>query len=144
MTPEPRRILGVGAVIVDDVGRILLVLRGNEPQAGLWSVPGGKVEAGETLVEAVVREVVEETGLRVVVDDEAWVVDIPHGDIVFEVHDFLAHVDGGSASAVEGSVTGVPVAGSDAADVGWFTPAEMAGMPITPLLMDYLSEVGLV
>ena len=93
-----RRVVAVGAVIVDDAGRILLVLRKNEPQAGYWSLPGGKVEPGETAVDAVVREVAEETGLQIDVLERAWVVEIPYrggtgtDDIVFEVHDFRAGV----------------------------------------------------
>ena len=68
----PRRmtspILAVGAVaVVDD--RLLLIRRGHGPAAGEWSVPGGHVEAGEPVEAAVVREVAEETGLQVVVDE---------------------------------------------------------------------------
>ena len=59
--------VGVGAVAVHD-GAVLLVRRGKGPAAGEWSVPGGHVEMGETLHEAIVREVLEETGLEVVVD----------------------------------------------------------------------------
>ena len=53
-----------GVAIVDDA--ILLIKRGTEPSIGLWSVPGGRVETGETLAEAIVREMAEETGLTAV------------------------------------------------------------------------------
>ena len=55
----------VGAVIKDGPGRLLLIKRGHEPGKGLWSIPGGRVEAGESDADALVREVREETGLVV-------------------------------------------------------------------------------
>ena len=55
----------VGAVIKDEQGRLLLIKRGHEPGAGLWSLPGGRIEPGETDAEALVREMREETGLEV-------------------------------------------------------------------------------
>ena len=65
MPRDPRRpVVGVGAVVVQD-GRVVLIRRGKEPMRGRWLVPGGTVEWGETLEEAVVREVEEETGLVV-------------------------------------------------------------------------------
>ena len=63
--PPPRPELCVGAVVVQD-GELLLIRRGHGPAAGSWSVPGGRVEAGELRAEAVVREVREETGLEAV------------------------------------------------------------------------------
>jgi len=60
-----QRIPCVGAVIKDDAGRLLLIKRGHEPAAGRWSIPGGRIEAGESDVDALVREVREGTGLEV-------------------------------------------------------------------------------
>jgi 8-oxo-dGTP diphosphatase len=59
-----RPFLGVGALIFED-GKVLLVERGKEPLKGFWSIPGGIVETGEKLEEAIRREVLEETGLEV-------------------------------------------------------------------------------
>jgi 8-oxo-dGTP diphosphatase len=65
-------ILAASAVICDEAGRVLLVLRGRDPQRGRWSVPGGKVEPGETLEQAATREALEETGLQVRIGPELW------------------------------------------------------------------------
>jgi len=60
-----RPLFGVGAVILADEGRVVLVKRGHEPLAGHWSLPGGMLELGETLEAGLAREVLEETGLIV-------------------------------------------------------------------------------
>src|SRR4051812_12924157 len=75
--PE-RPIVGVGAVIVDHHGRVVIVKRSHEPLKGEWSLPGGTVEVGETLAEALVREVREETGLDVAVGPLIEVLDRVH------------------------------------------------------------------
>ena len=71
--PE-RPVVGVGAVIVDD-GKVVLIRRRYEPLKGQWSLPGGGVEIGETLEAAVVREMLEETGLQVAVGPVVEVFD---------------------------------------------------------------------
>lgn len=127
-TNGPERILAAGAVVTDEIGRVLLVLRGREPSLGRWSVPGGKVEPGETLREATAREVLEETGLVVSVDRELWAVTVPAGDgRVYEIHDFAATV-----------VAGTLHAGDDAAEAAWFTGTEIRGLDLVDGLLDLL------
>jgi len=58
-------VIGVGAVILNEQNEVLLILRGKEPEAGKWSIPGGKVDPYETLQQAVIREVEEEVNLRI-------------------------------------------------------------------------------
>jgi mutator protein MutT len=70
-----RPVVGVGAVVFDARGRVLLIKRAHEPLKGQWSVPGGKVDLGETLETAVAREVLEETGIIVAVGPVVDVVD---------------------------------------------------------------------
>ena len=72
-----RRIPCVGAVVKDETGRLLLIKRGHEPGVGLWSIPGGRIEPGESDVAALVREVREETGLDVVAGRLLGVVQRP-------------------------------------------------------------------
>ena len=55
----------VGAVVFDEQGRLLMIQRGHDPGAGLWSIPGGRIEPGETDEQALVRELLEETNLQV-------------------------------------------------------------------------------
>ncbi|MEO3782229.1 NUDIX domain-containing protein [Actinocorallia sp. B10E7] len=114
----------VGGVVVRR-GELLMVLRGRPPGAGLWSVPGGRVEPGESDVEALVREMREETGLAVVVGKLLGSVKISG----FEVHDYLCTVTGGHLEA-----------GDDAADVRWVPLAEVGGLPVTAGLLETLSS----
>jgi len=114
-----RRIPCVGAVIKDRDGRLLLIKRGHEPGAGLWSLPGGRIEPGETHQQAVAREVLEETGLRV------------EAGAVIDVSDYLAVVTGGELAA-----------GDDAADARWVTAADLDRLPITKGLAGYLAAWG--
>lgn len=125
-------ILGASVVVVAD-GAILLVQRGHEPQLGRWSVPGGRVEPGETLRQAATREAYEETGLEVRVGRELWSLLIPDGDRTFEVHDFAATVTGGTLRA-----------GDDAADVRWIPFEELEDLPLTDGLMGYLRGGGIL
>lgn len=116
-------IVGVGAVVVDR-GRVLLIERANEPLKGEWSLPGGALELGETLEEGVVREVLEETGLRVEPVQVAKAFDrISRDDqgrvrYHFVLVDFLCHLsDGQSADAVR--------CASDAVRARWASVAEL-------------------
>jgi len=125
------RTWAAGAVVRDDAGRVLLVLRAHAPEVGRWTIPGGHVEPGETLEQCARREVHEETGLEIAIGRELGVVDIPNGDEVIEAHDFVATVVGGTLAASD-----------DAADAGWFTFDQMHRMPLTTDLLEAFAEFG--
>ena len=108
----------MGAVIKDDAGRLLLIKRGHEPAAGRWSIPGGRIEAGESDVDALVREVREETGLEVAAGRLLGAVQRPGlAGAVVDIRDYLAVVTGGELAA-----------GDDAADARWVPAAQLALM----------------
>jgi 8-oxo-dGTP diphosphatase len=113
-------LVGVGAVIVHD-GRVLLVQRGREPMKGRWTIPGGLIEIGEMLSEAVVRETREETGLEVEPIELVELLDRIHREdgrvrYHYVIADYLCRV-----------VRGTLHADSDADAVRWVEPAEWNG-----------------
>ena len=125
-----QRIACVGAVIKDAAGRLLLIRRGHAPAAGLWSIPGGRIEPGESDASALVREVLEETGLTVVPGLLLGEVERPGlAGAVFGIRDYLAVVTGGELAA-----------GDDAADARWAAPAELARMEARGALTSGLTE----
>ncbi len=127
------RVRCVGGVAVSARG-LLLVRRGHPPDAGKWSVPGGRVEAGESDADAVVREVAEETGLRVRVDRLLGVVERPGpGGVVYSIADFAVEI-------VDGDLR----AGDDAADARWVAPAELGSFPLTDGLVGALTGWGVL
>src|SRR5438309_1285098 len=95
--PAEPRVRCVGAVVFDDAGRLLLVRRAHEPGQGRWSIPGGRVEAGETDARAVIREVAEETGL--VVEILRLLGNVQRrapGAVVFDIYDYRCRMTGGT------------------------------------------------
>jgi 8-oxo-dGTP diphosphatase len=125
----------VGAVVVDD-DRLLLIRRGHGPAAGEWSLPGGRVETGEMLAEAVVRELAEETGLEVVCGDLlGWVERIDHG-YHFVILDFTATLLGPDNAEL--------VAGDDAAEAAWVPLHEVAEHRLVDGLAEFLHEHGVI
>jgi len=119
----------VGAVVVSD-DQLLLVRRGRGPAQGEWSVPGGHVEAGETLAEAVVRELREETGIAGVCAELMGWVERIGDDYHFVILDFrVVALDDGE-----------PVAGDDAAEAAWVPLHEVAELNLVDGLAEFLAD----
>lgn len=121
-----------GAIIVDGAGRLLLIQRGHDPGRGLWSVPGGRCEPGESAAQACVREAMEETGLAVRIVRHAGQVRFPGlpGDEVL-IDDFLCVAVGGDLRA-----------GDDADDAQWVDLAQAQALPLTAGLLETLRSWG--
>ena len=131
------RIDCVGGIVVSDDGRLLLVRRGQEPAKGAWSVPGGRVEPGESDAEATAREVLEETAVVVRVGRLAGGVewDAPGGG-VYVIRDYLCRPESTGPTVVR--------AGDDADQAAWFTPAELRALETSPGLVEALEEWGVL
>ena len=132
-----RPAVGVGAVARRG-DALLMVRRGHGPGAGCWSVPGGHVELGETLHEALVREVAEETGLEVVVDRFlGWVERM--GDDPEPFHVVILDFE------VTPLDPDQPLqAGDDATEAAWVPRPELSELRLVPGLYEFLAEVGVV
>ncbi|MEV4025967.1 NUDIX domain-containing protein [Actinosynnema sp. NPDC050801] len=125
------RIRCVGGIVHDSNGRLLLVRRRNPPGEGLWSLPGGRVESGESDETAIMRELLEETGLSVTVGPLIGIVTRPAPRGVFEIHDYVCQVR-----------SGVLRPGDDASDACWADAAILATLPLTEMLHHTLEGWG--
>ena len=123
----------VGAVVVRD-GQILLIRRGRGPAQGQWSVPGGRVEFGETLQEAVIREVAEETGLDVVCGEYIGHVERIAEDYHYVILDFWA----------DALSDGPLVAGDDAAEAAWIDLSELGDIAMVEGMVEFLADHGVI
>jgi ADP-ribose pyrophosphatase YjhB (NUDIX family) len=131
-TPQRRPEICVGAVAVRD-DELLLIRRGTPPGAGYWSLPGGRVEVGESLAAALVRELEEETGLAALVGPLlGWVERIGAGHH-FVILDFEVTVLDGEARA-----------GDDAAEVAWVPLEEVTGLPLVDGLAEFLADHDII
>ena len=137
MKPYPDRpVIGVGAVVLDG-DRVLLIKRGHAPLKGQWSLPGGSVEVGETLEQAIAREVLEETGLTVDVGPMVEVLDRISRDIDgrvdhhFVLVDFVCRPSGGVLRSA-----------SDAEDAAWVPLSGLAPYGVAPVTVTVIQKAA--
>ena len=129
---RPRPEVAVGAVCIHD-RRLLLVRRGRGVATGRWSLPGGRVEHGETLHDAVLRELHEETGLVGHVDGLCGIAERIFDSAHYVIVDYWVTV---AATRVR--------AGDDAAEVRWVGATDLAGLDLVPRLEEFLAEHGVL
>ena len=126
--------MAVGAIVFHEE-KILLVLRGKAPARGVWSIPGGSVELGESLQEAAEREISEETGLVVRAKEPVFTFDTVKRDEKGRVRFHYVVVD-----LLAEYVSGVLRAGDDALDAGWFSAEELENMELSPMTRELLKK----
>jgi 8-oxo-dGTP diphosphatase len=127
-----RPVVAVGLVARDRAGRLLLVERGNPPHKGRWSLPGGRVEGGETIAVAAARELAEETGLEAAVGEIAGVVERIGEGFHYLIVDLWAELPDDA----------VPVAAGDAADARLVGLDQLPAYPLSPGLAGFLAGIG--
>jgi ADP-ribose pyrophosphatase YjhB (NUDIX family) len=128
----PKPAIGVAGIVFDAQGRVLLIQRATPPQQGLWHVPGGKLEPGESLVEACRREVLEETGVQIEVQRLLALVERREQGFHYVIVDFLGTLVAGSDADCRPA--------DDAANAAWVAPDELATYPLAPGLAPILER----
>lgn len=129
-------VAAVGVVVIRGDGRLLLARRSNPPAQGLWSLPGGRIELGETVAEAARREVLEECAIECEPLELFHTVDRIFRDDAGRVQYHYVIVE-----ALAWWVSGKGAPGSDASEVGWFAPEELPGLDITPGVAEVVSAL---
>ena len=133
-----RPVVGVGAVVIHE-GRVLLVRRGVAPSRGLWAVPGGALELGETLQQGAEREILEETGVAIRAREPICAFDFfeRDGDGRIRFHFVIVDV---AADYIRGDVKGA----DDALEARWLSPEDLEGLPVSRNTLKLLRAVGFI
>ena len=126
--------VAVGAVVFRDEC-VLLVRRGQPPAEGLWAIPGGSVEIGETLQKAAEREILEETGVQIRASKPIYTFDVIDRDMAGKVRFHYVIVD----LAAE-YVLGEPSPGDDALEARWVSAGEIHNLKVSPATVNLLKN----
>ena len=133
-----RPVVGIGAVVIRD-GKVLLIRRGVAPGRGLWAVPGGSLELGETLQQGAEREILEETGITIRAREPVCAFDFfemdPDGRIRF--HFVIVDL---AADYIRGDVKGA----DDALEARWLAPGDLDHLPVSKNTLKLLQAAGFI
>jgi len=127
--------LAVGAVVIHE-GRVLLVKRGKPPSEGLWAIPGGSVELGETLQGAAEREILEETGIKIKANNPVYTFDAIQRENSGKIRFHYVIVD-----LLADYLDGEPKAGDDAHEVRWVEPLGVNALPMSVKTLELLKHL---
>lgn len=122
--------VAVGAVVTDAAGRVLLIKRGHAPATGRWTIPGGRVERGETLAQALHRELEAETGITATMGPLVEVFEFIDARFHYVILDYRMTDPRGTLRA-----------GEDAVDARYYSLDEIAALPTTDGLLEVLRRV---
>lgn len=125
--------VAVGAIARQD-DELLLIRRGHGPAAGEWSIPGGRVEHGEPLAAAVLRELAEETGLDAICGPLVGWVERISAEYHYVILDFEVTIMDRRE----------PVAGDDAAEARWVPVSDVAELNLVDGLAEFLHDYGII
>jgi ADP-ribose pyrophosphatase YjhB (NUDIX family) len=134
MSSSQRPVVAVGVVLLHEE-RVLLVKRAHPPSVGRWTVPGGKVELGESLEEAAHRELKEETGLSATLGPVVEILDRVVRDDAGQIAYHFVILD-----FVGSHPQGTLAAGSDSSDARFVPLAELDGYPLTDGLREVIAR----
>lgn len=126
--------VAVGAIVFNG-DKVLLVLRGKSPAKNLWSIPGGRVKLGETLQQAVEREIGEETGLTIIAREPIYTFDVVERDEEGRIRFHYVIVD-----LAADYLSGEPRPGDDAVDVRWVSPKDAKTLKVSPATANLLNH----
>jgi 8-oxo-dGTP diphosphatase len=127
--------VAVGAVVFKD-NKVLLIRRAKPPAKGLWAIPGGSVNLGETLQQAAERETLEETNLTILATKPVFTFEVIEKDDHNQVRFHYVIVD-----LVADYISGIPLPGDDADEVRWVSSSELKNLDINPRTLTVLTSV---